>query len=106
MASIAGLMEPRIEPEVVFRLRSPIPPGSDPELVLAATEWIAAGFELVHSVFPGWKFAAPDCTAACSVSWRILLRKIAIRSAISGLDKGLKSVTLYFSFAPLCASSR
>ena len=64
LLSLDGLMEPRIEPEVVFKLRGPLPGGTDPETILAATEWIAAGFEIVHSVFPGWKFGAPDCTAA------------------------------------------
>jgi 2-oxo-3-hexenedioate decarboxylase len=61
---LAGLMEPRIEPEVVFRLSRPLPSGSDPVAILGAIEWIAAGFEIVHSVFPGWRFGAPDCTAA------------------------------------------
>jgi 2-oxo-3-hexenedioate decarboxylase len=32
--------------------------------VLAATEWIAAGFEIVQSHFPEWKFTPADCTAA------------------------------------------
>lgn len=56
--------EPRIEPEVVFGLRAALPHGADPSAVLAATDWIAAGFEIVDSPFPGWKFQAPDCTAA------------------------------------------
>ena len=29
-----------------------------------AVEWIAPGFEIVQSHFPGWKFTSPDCTAA------------------------------------------
>lgn len=56
--------EPRIEPEVVFGLKAAVPRGADPATVLAATDWIAAGFEIVDSPFPGWKFRAPDCTAA------------------------------------------
>jgi 2-oxo-3-hexenedioate decarboxylase len=32
--------------------------------VLGSVEWIAAGFEIVQSHFPDWKFQAPDCTAA------------------------------------------
>jgi 2-oxo-3-hexenedioate decarboxylase len=71
MCPLSGLMEPRIEPEVVFRLKGPIPPGDDVERVLAATEWLAPGFEIVHSVFPGWKFTAPDCTAAFGLHGRL-----------------------------------
>ncbi len=36
----------------------------DPLAVLACTEWIAPGFEIVQSHFPDWKFNAADCTAA------------------------------------------
>ena len=32
--------------------------------VLRAVAWIAAGFEIVQSHFPDWKFTAADCTAA------------------------------------------
>lgn len=60
----AGFAEPRIEPEVVFKLRGPVPAEGDAEAALAAVEWIAPGFEIVQSHFPGWKFTAADCTAA------------------------------------------
>lgn len=56
--------ELRAEPEVVFGLRAPLGPTDDPSEVLAATGWIAPGFELVWSPYPGWRFALPDC-AAC-----------------------------------------
>ena len=57
-------VEPRIEPEVVFGLAAPVPVTDDPEAVLRSVRWIAAGFEIVQSHFPGWKFTAADCTAA------------------------------------------
>lgn len=62
--ALAGFAEPRIEPEVVFGLRAPVLAGDDAQAVLAAVDWIAPGFEIVQSHFPGWKFTAPDCTAA------------------------------------------
>lgn len=55
---------PRIEPEVVFRLRGPIPIIGDACEVLRHVEWVAPGFEIVQSHFPNWKFKAADCTAA------------------------------------------
>jgi len=61
---LAGFVQPRIEPEVVFKLAAPVRAGADALEVLAATEWIAAGFEIVQSHFPAWKFEAADCTAA------------------------------------------
>ncbi|MFO1315846.1 MAG: fumarylacetoacetate hydrolase family protein [Burkholderiales bacterium] len=55
---------PRIEPEVVFGLSGPVAPVDDARAALRAVAWIAPGFEVVQSHFPGWKFTAPDCTAA------------------------------------------
>jgi len=59
-----GLVQPRIEPEVVFGLRGPIPDADDAGEILRHVEWVAAGFEIVQSHYPDWKFRAPDCTAA------------------------------------------
>ena len=62
--ALAGFVQPRIEPEVVFGVRPPIPVAGDARAVLDAVEWVAAGFEVVQSHFPDWKFQAADCTAA------------------------------------------
>jgi len=62
--ALAPFVQPRIEPEVVFRLRAPVPVNADAGAALACVEWIAPGFEIVQSHFPDWKFAAADCTAA------------------------------------------
>ena len=60
----SGLVQPRIEPEVVFGLRSAVPVTGDARTVLEAVDWVAPGFEIVQSHFPEWKFQAADCTAA------------------------------------------
>src|SRR4051812_35608125 len=57
-------VQPRIEPEVVFKLKQPVAAADNSLAVLASTEWIAPGFEIVQSHFPDWKFKAADCTAA------------------------------------------
>ena len=62
--ALAPFVQPRIEPEVVFRLHAPVPVTDDARAVLACVEWIAPGFEIVQSHSPDWKFAAADCTAA------------------------------------------
>jgi len=62
--SLRPFMLPRIEPEVVFKLKAALPVTEDPLTVLESVEWIAPGFEIVQSHFPAWKFAAADCTAA------------------------------------------
>ncbi len=62
--AISGIVQPRIEPEVVFGLRREVPVGANARTVLDAVEWAAPGFEIVQSHFPDWKFQAADCTAA------------------------------------------
>ena len=56
--------EPRIEPEIVFKLSKDIKVGLDEAGLLDSIEWITHGFEIVQSVFPGWKFTGVDCFAA------------------------------------------
>ncbi len=65
--SLQSLVQPRIEPEVVFGLSRAVPLTEDPLEVLACVDWLAPGFEIVQSHFPDWKFTAPDCTADCGL---------------------------------------
>ncbi|HIC82186.1 MAG TPA: hypothetical protein EYP07_14685 [Kiloniellaceae bacterium] len=62
--SLQSFVQPRLEPEVVFKLKAPVALSDDPLAVLGSVEWIAAGFEIVQSHFPDWRFTAADCTAA------------------------------------------
>lgn len=61
---LGALAEPRIEPEIVFGLAAPVSPGMDEAALLGAIGWVAHGFEIVQSLFPGWRFAAADTVAA------------------------------------------
>jgi 2-oxo-3-hexenedioate decarboxylase len=61
--ALAGLSEPRIEPEIVFGFAEAPRAGMDEAALLDCIAWVAHGFELVQSLFPGWKFAAADTVA-------------------------------------------
>lgn len=61
---LKSFVQPRLEPEIAFRLRTPLAPTGDPLAALRAVDSIAPSFEVVQSHFPDWKFAAADCTAA------------------------------------------
>lgn len=78
--SISRFVQPRIEPEIVFGVKAPVPTVGDARAVLDAVEWIAAGFEVVQSHFPDWKFQAPDCTAAFG------LHAALVVGAVTALD--------------------
>jgi 2-keto-4-pentenoate hydratase len=61
--SVARMRAPRIEPEIVVRLKA-VPPVSDATGVMQAVEWMALGFEIVDCPFPDWKFQAGDFLAS------------------------------------------
>ncbi len=59
--SLAGMAAPRIEPEIVFKLkRNLIGHNLEAEEILAAMEWYALGFEIVDCNFPDWKCTPND----------------------------------------------
>jgi 2-oxo-3-hexenedioate decarboxylase len=61
---VAHLREPRIEPEIVFGLGQAPRAGMSADELMDCIAWVAHGFELVQSLYPGWKFAAADTVAA------------------------------------------
>ncbi len=62
--SLTGAMQPRIEPEIVFKLGSTPSPDATVEEIAECLEWMAHGFELVACPFADWKFEAADAIAA------------------------------------------
>ena len=70
---LAGIAEPRIEPEIVFGLARAPSPGMDDAALLGGIEWVAHGFELVQSIFPNWKFTAADTVAANGLHGALLV---------------------------------
>jgi len=71
--SLVGLAEPRIEPEIVFKLAVAPAQDMDEVTLLKSFDWVAHGFEIVQSIFPGWKFAAPDTVAAFGLHGALLI---------------------------------
>ena len=60
---LASLQEPRIEPEIAFGLAAAPQPDMDEAALLGCVAWVAHGFEIVQSLYPGWRFAAADTVA-------------------------------------------
>jgi 2-keto-4-pentenoate hydratase len=71
--SLAGLAQPLIEPEIVFRLRETPPLTDDPVALLGAIDWMGHGFELVQCHFPDWKFDIADTIADCGLHGRYVV---------------------------------
>ncbi|HEY1729546.1 MAG TPA: fumarylacetoacetate hydrolase family protein [Candidatus Baltobacteraceae bacterium] len=71
--SLDAFSEPQIEPEIAFKLRTVPRGGLSPEELLGSIEWATHGFEIVQSIFPGWKFTAADSVAANGLHGALLL---------------------------------
>ena len=71
--TLAGLAEPRIEPEIVLHLARAPKAGMNEDELLGCVDWIAHGFEIVHSCFPGWVFVIADTAAAYGLHGALLL---------------------------------
>lgn len=70
---VSDFAEPRIEPEIVFGIGSALHPSMNESEMLDCIEWISLGYEIVQSIFPGWKFAAPDTIAANALHGALLI---------------------------------
>ena len=61
--ALAPFAEPKIEPEIAFGLAAAPKAGMDEAALLGCIGWAAQGFEVVQSIFPGWRFEPADTVA-------------------------------------------
>ena len=69
---LAGLVQPRIEPEICFKLRSS-PSSLEQEDLISCIEWMAHACEIVQCRHPDWKVTSADCTADNGLHGRLVL---------------------------------
>jgi 2-oxo-3-hexenedioate decarboxylase len=75
---IAELIHPKVEPEIVFRTRTALRgPGCHAGAVLAATEAIFAGLEVIDSRYRDFKFDLPSVIADNTSAARFALGRTA-----------------------------
>lgn len=93
---LGGMPEPRIEPEIVLCIGRDIEPGMDGAALGEAIEWVAHGFEIVQSIFPGWRFKAADCIADGGLHGALLVgpRHRIEQGGHRGLAAALRRVSL------------
>lgn len=70
---LSRFAEPKIEPEIVLKFRTAPPAGSALVDIVNAIDWVAQGFEIVQSHFPGWKFQAPDTVVDWALHGTLLI---------------------------------
>jgi 2-oxo-3-hexenedioate decarboxylase len=99
LCSLARFAEARIEPEIVFHFHSAPPAGGNLAAILACIDWVAHGFEIVQSHYPGWRFEAADTVADGGLHGALLLGQI---QPVAGLGGNLIAELESFSIVLTC----
>jgi 2-oxo-3-hexenedioate decarboxylase len=72
--SLEGSIQPRLEPEIAFGMKSGLAAGiDDPRQVLEAVEWFAPSFEIVDCRFAEWQFESAESAADFALHWRLIV---------------------------------
>jgi 2-oxo-3-hexenedioate decarboxylase len=71
--SLTGLSQPRIEPEIAFRLAAPPAASDAPAAILAACDAYCHTIEIVQSHFRDWRFALADAAADLACHGRLVV---------------------------------
>lgn len=71
---LAGLVQPRIEPEIVFGFRAAPPADGALDALIDSLDWVAHGVEIVHTHYAGWRFgSAADTVADFGLHGRLIV---------------------------------
>lgn len=93
---LAGLAQPRIEPEVCFRLKR-APRSPEPENLLDDLEWMAHAVEIVQCDQPDWRTSLEHATAANGLHGRLVVGAPVAVQGVPGLEQALARMTLELS---------
>lgn len=88
-------VEPRLEPEIVLSLAKAPAPGMDEAALAECIDWVAPGFEVVQSIYPGWRFETADTILAGGLHGGLLVGERFF--ATPEVVRGLPSVTVALS---------
>jgi 2-keto-4-pentenoate hydratase len=69
---LAGLAQPRIEPEICFKLKA-APASGSPADLLPCIEWMAHAVEIVQCHHADWKVTIADCCADNGLHARLVV---------------------------------
>jgi 2-keto-4-pentenoate hydratase len=100
LQSLQGALQPRIGPELVFKLRSAPPRDATVEEMAGCIEWMAHAFEIVICPFPDWKFEMADSIAAFGLHGSLIIGEPKVLSA--GTRRNLGQVLAHASLSLSC----
>ena len=90
--SLEGLAQPRIEPEICFKLKAPPPRAHDASAELPAIEWVAHACEIVQCHHPDWKMKLPDSIADNALHGRLVVGTPVPLEQLPGLTEKLPAL--------------
>lgn len=71
--SLRGLVQPRLEPEIVFGFAAAPRAGMDTKALAGCLAWVAHGIEIVQTHFDDWRFEAADTVADFGLHGRLFI---------------------------------
>lgn len=88
---LGSLAQPRIEPEICFKLKA-APRSSDQDELLSCIDWMAHSVEIVQCHHPNWKVTIADCTADNGLHGRLVVARSMSLTEIGNLAEKLPLV--------------
>ncbi len=96
--SLSGMVAPKIEPEIVVKLKTDMTKGSqDAAEILGMVEWMALGFEIVDCNYANWRFKAADMVADFGFHAALIIGEPFLIRDIETLVKQFPDFTLKLS---------
>lgn len=86
--SLQGALQPRIGPELVFKLGATPTPDATVDELAECIEWMAHGFEIVVCPFPDWKFELVDSIAAFGLHGSLIIGEPKVLSSATRRNLG------------------
>lgn len=86
--SLQGALQPRIGPELVFKLGTTPRPDATVDELAECIEWMAHGFEIVVCPFPDWKFELVDSIAAFGLHGSLIIGEPKVLSSATRRNLG------------------
>lgn len=96
---IGRFAEPKIEPEIVLHFAAAPAAGADAAGVLRCVDWIAHGYEIVQSHYPGWKFAVADTIADSALHGTLI---VGPQRPVAALGDDVVAALSSFSLSLFC----
>ena len=81
--SLSGAVQPRLEPEIVFKLAKAPTKNTSLTDLAGCIEWMAHGFEIVVCPFADWQFEPIDAIAAFGLHGSLIIGEPRMLSAAS-----------------------